>query len=206
MRLEDPGAKLKRLHEAAERISANLVELEIDSSRQLLEASALVGESALRWSTASAALTELWRRHGLLEASLERADKLRGTRRADELSSLLDGPSIELARVDVPLSERTLLGSSQTTDRCSPDELIAGMSAAFDEVKTVVAQIGTAWETLIPKLDGARRRLQEIKLLADELGNAGQREVDPATRALDTLSTRVTRDPLSVVPTDLLCA
>jgi hypothetical protein len=55
--MSDLDLKLRRLNEASERVSANLVELEIDSSRQLLEASALEGESAARWAEASAALT-----------------------------------------------------------------------------------------------------------------------------------------------------
>jgi len=96
--------KLQALHEAAERISANLVELELDSSRQLLEASALEGVSAGRWSTASAALTEPWRRPGLLEELLQRADQLHACRHAAELRSVLDGQSIELTSSDVPLA------------------------------------------------------------------------------------------------------
>ena len=37
--------ELNRLQAASERVAANLVELEIDSGRQLLEASTLTGES-----------------------------------------------------------------------------------------------------------------------------------------------------------------
>ncbi|MBV8431856.1 MAG: hypothetical protein JO244_11865, partial [Solirubrobacterales bacterium] len=57
----DPNTRLRQLHVASERISNNLVELEIDPTRQLLEASRLDGGSAERWSATSAALTELWR-------------------------------------------------------------------------------------------------------------------------------------------------
>src|SRR5436305_8541954 len=138
----EPDARLRALREAAERISSNLVELELDSSRQLLAASTLEGESAARWSKANAALTELWRRHGLLEELLQRAERLPGSRRAGELRALLDGASIELATADIPLAQRSLLGSPHTAERCSPDQLLAGMSAAFDEVKLVIAAIG----------------------------------------------------------------
>jgi hypothetical protein len=203
MRLDDLDHELQLLHEAAERISANLVELEIDSSRQLLEASTLEGESAARWSAASDALTELWRRQGLLEGLLERADKLRGSRRADELRSLLDGHSIELTSATVPLAERDLLGSPQVAERCSPRELLSTMSSSFDEVKTVVAQIGGAWETLVPKLDAARRLLQEANRLAEELGESGSHELESASQALSALSDSVTSDPLSVAADDV---
>jgi hypothetical protein len=203
MKLDDPDRKLEQLREAAERISANLVDLEIDSSRQLLEASTLEGESAARWSAASTALTELWRRHELLEGLLQRADKLGGSRRADELRSLLQGPSVELASSDVPLAERDLLGALQEADRCSADELLSSMSAAFDEVKMVVARIGGAWETLIPKLDRARRLRQEASTLAEDVSESGARDLESASQRLDALSAAITADPLAVAANDV---
>ena len=77
MRTEHIDRRLADLHQACEHISANLVDLEIDSGRQLLDATRLEGQSAARWATASRALTELWRRHGLLESLLNQADELR---------------------------------------------------------------------------------------------------------------------------------
>src|SRR5262249_29851603 len=148
MKPNDLDRELARLQEANERVGANLVELEIDSSRQLLEAAPLTGESAARWSAASAALTDLWEWRGLLERWLARAEELRRSpRRASELEALVDSPSIELARSQVPLAERDLLGSSEVTVRCTADELLARMSRSFDEVKTAVARFGQAWDT-----------------------------------------------------------
>jgi hypothetical protein len=194
----DAHRELELLHEAAERISANLVELEIDSSRQLLEASRLEGKSAERWSATSAALTELWRRNALLEELLAQADKLRGGRHSGELQALLEGASIELSSAAVPLAQRELLGGAQVAERCSPRQLLASMSAAFDEVKTVVAQIGGAWETLVPELDAARRLLQECRRLTEELGESARRDLESADQTLNRLASAVTADPLSV--------
>jgi hypothetical protein len=202
----EPDARLGALHEAAERISANLVELELDSSRQLLEASALQGESAARWSAANAQLTELWRRHGLLEELLQRADELQSASRAGELRSLVQGASIELASTDVPLAERSLLGTAQETQRCTPDALLKSMSAAFDEVKLVVSAIGQAWEALIPRLDAGRRIGHESVGLADEVGESGRRDLRAAEAELDRLQKSVTTDPLSVGPAEIEAA
>jgi hypothetical protein len=113
MRAFDPATKLDELHDACERISANLVDLEIDSGRQLLDAGTLEGRSAARWGEATTALTELWREHGLLQELLRVADELRGARHADDLAELLSGRSIGLAIADVPIAERQLPGSSQ---------------------------------------------------------------------------------------------
>ncbi len=173
MKLDDVDPELERLREASERVSANLVELEIDSSRQLLEARTLTGESAARWSAASAALTDLWEWRGLLERFLEQAQELRRSpRRANELQSFISGPSIELARSQVPLAERDLLGSSEVTVRCTAGELLERMSRAFDDVKTVVAEFGRAWDALTPRLTAARGVLDQTQALAASLGES----------------------------------
>jgi hypothetical protein len=200
MKSAHPDQRLQQLRGSTERISANLIELELDSSRQLLEATPLEGESAARWQRANSALTELWRCHGLLEDLLKRAEKQTGS---GELRALLEGPSIELASADVPLAERTLLGTAQATERCSPEELIRRMSTAFDEVKTVVSRFGQAWEALIPRLESTGRLLEETRRLAGELGDSRHGELDEAAKTLAALRSQVTTDPISVRCTDL---
>ena len=170
MSRDDPIGELTRLQEASDRVAANLVELEIDSSRQLLDVSTLTGRSADRWSEASAALTDLWRWQGQLKQLLERADKLRGPWRSNELRSLLVGQSIELTRSEVPLAERDLLGSSEVTIRCTADELLERMSRAFDEAKTVVAEFGEAWSALTPRVTAAQAALDGAQAIATGLG------------------------------------
>lgn len=178
MNRDDLDRELTRLQEASQRIAGNLVELEMDSSRQLLEASALTGASAGRWAAASAALTDLWAWRALLDDLLERAEKLRASRRhADELRSLLTGPSIELTRSPVPLAERDLLGSAESTTRCTPDELIARMSSAFDEVKTALAEFGATWNMLDAGLADARSRLANLTTVIQEAQAAHEQVV-----------------------------
>jgi hypothetical protein len=200
---EDLDRSLERLHQDAGRISTNLVELEIDPTRQRVEASTLEGETAARREAANAALIELWRRHELLEGLLRRADKLRGSRRADELRRLLDERSIELATSEIPLGERDLLGNSQAAQRCSAEELLASMSAAFDQIKTVISRIDQAWGAMIPKLERGRQLLQGARRLADELAEPRPGELESASKALGALSGCVAKDPLSVDASDV---
>ena len=200
MKLDDLDRELERLRETSERVAANLVELEIDSSRQLLETSTLSGESAARWSSASAALTDLWEWRGLLERFLERSQELRRARRADELRSLISGPSIELARSQIPLAERDLLGSSEVAVRCTADQLLERMSDAFDGVKTVVAQFGEAWNTLTPRVTAAREMLDRTRALAALIGESDRTDLIEAADRLARLSAALTSDPLSVAP------
>jgi ABC-type transporter Mla subunit MlaD len=201
MKLDEARQELQRVRAASERVSANLVELEIDSSRQLLEARKLTGESATRWSAASAALTKLWEWRGLLDGFLGHAEELsRGGRRMRELEPLLVTPSIELARSPVPLAERELLGSSEVTVRCTPDQLLERMSAAFDGVKTVVAEFGRAWDTLTPRLAAARGLLDQVQAIAASSGESGRTDLDEASDRLTRLGAALTSDPLSVAP------
>jgi hypothetical protein len=203
MSRDDPTHELARLHEASDRIAANLVELEIDSSRQLLDVSTLTGRSAECWSQASAALTDLWRWQGQLKQLLERAEKLRSPWRANELRSLLDGESIELTRSDVPLAERDLLGSSEVTVHCTAEELLERMSLAFDQVKTVVARFGDAWNALTPRVTAAQTALDEAQELAAGLDERHRRDLDEAAPAVAGLVTAASVDPLSTAPRDL---
>ena len=165
--------------------------------------SALTGRSADRWARASAALTDLWGWQGQLKQLLERAEKLRGPWRANELRSLLDGESIELTRSEVPLAERDLLGSAEITVRCTPEQLLARMSGAFDEVKTVVAGFGEAWGALTPRVTAAQEALEQAEALAAGLGEAHRRDLDDAALQTARLATSASSDPLATAPGEL---
>ena len=208
MNLAELDTTQKQLAQATERIRQNLVELELDPGRELLQGAPLEGRTAAAWSAANAELSELWRQHGQLEALLERAGELRSARRIrpeqlEELGELLEGQSIELSTSAVPMAERALLESAEQTQRCSPAELLERMSRAFDRVKTVVGEIGGAWEALVPRLDGARRLLLDTRHLAEELGEPGRPDLEQAGQRVGALGAAVTADPLSIASTDL---
>ncbi len=137
MSLQEIDSTLQRLRAAAEAIGANLIEVELDPNHGLLDSSTLEGESATRWGEASMTLAQLWQWHALLEQLLDRAAQLRGTRprlpakRLEELRELLEGASIELSSVHVPLEQRDLLGGTQAALRCTPEELLERSSASI---------------------------------------------------------------------------
>jgi hypothetical protein len=195
MRSGDCDQRLAELHRAADQVSANLVELEIDSGRQLLDASELEGETAARWTESNATLVELWRRHGLLEGFLGQADGLRGAKRSERLQAMLDGASIQLASTEVPLAQRTLLGSADQAQRCSPAELLRAMSEQFEAVKATLIEISAAWDRLLPRCDRARGLLQEARRQAAELGE-GHAELEPVAQQIEAAARSVSGDPL----------
>jgi hypothetical protein len=204
MSLQEIDSTLQRLRGAAEAIGANLLEVELDPNRALLDSSTLEGESATRWSEASTTLAQLWQWHALLEQLLDRAVGLRGARprlpakRMEELRELLEGASIELSSEQVPLEQRDLLGGAQAALRCTPDELLERSSAAFDQAKTVLAAAGNAWDALLPSLHAARATLQASAELGRALGESEPPDLDRARERLFELTENLSKDPLSV--------
>jgi hypothetical protein len=202
MRSDEPVQRLAELYRTADQVKASLVELEIDSGHQLLDTSELEGETAARWSEANATLTELWRRHELLESFLEQADVLRGPKRFERLQELLNGASIELGSAEVPLAQRTLLGRTDLSQRCSPAELLATMSDQFEAVKATLIEISDVWDRLLPQLDQARVLLRAARQQAEELGE-GEAEIEPVAHQLEAAGRIVTHDPLQARSDDL---
>jgi len=209
MSVHDIDSKLQRLRGAAEAVGANLLEVELDPNRSLLDASGLEGESAARWVEASATLAQLWQWHAQLEQLLDRAAQLRGSRprlaagRLEEVRELLEGASIELSSEHVPLEQRDLLGGPDAALRCTPDELLERSSAAFDQAKTVLAALGNAWDVLLPRLHDVRTTLQESAELACTLGEGEPPGLACARDRLSELAQKLSKDPLSVSGEDV---
>lgn len=208
MTIEEIDSTIHLLRDAAEQISANLLELELDPNRKLLEATELQGESATRWAQASASVALLWQWYSLLDGLLDRAIGLRGTRtglpdsQLAELRALLEGASIEFSSEQVPLEERALFAGSQAR-HCTAHELLARMSVEFDQSKTVLAAIGRAWDTFVPRMSAARAALDESAQLALALGDGEPSELDLARRRLTELAGALSKDPLSVSAGDI---
>lgn len=209
MTLAECDRTLRRLSGAAEQIRDNLLDIELDPRRGLLDGSRLEGESAKRWATTSAALLQLWEWHGVLVAHLERAVKLRGTRTRLrpqlllELSGLIEGASIEYAGLDLPLARGHRSAGSRATGSVRPDELVERLSAGVYEAKAVLAQVGTAWDGFTPPLRRMGEMVRENSELCRQLGETEPQELTLARQGLTRLHEEVARDPLSVEPGDI---
>lgn len=203
MALADIDTTLTELRAASERVGANLLELELDPGRDLLEQVALEGESAARWSQASTTLLELWRRHELLQDLLQRAAAVRGGRgrlpadRLAELEELLRGRSIVVSTGPVAPERRALLDTSRASRRCTPRELLAQMAAAFDEATATLAALTAPWDALAPRLAHAGAALREA---TERAAGAEPDALAGARRRHAELSALLAHDPLAVAP------
>ena len=198
MTLDEIDRTLARFHEAAERMTANLVELDSDPNRKLLDKASSTGVTADRWAPAAEALTQLWQWFSQFKDLLARADQLRGNKKLPELSELLGGQSIELSRDQVLLAERGLFGPSETSIHCSPDDLLNRMSDAFDKAKAVISATGQVWAALLPRLEQTQSELTRVEQLAAGLGENHLPELQPVRDGLKRIADTLASDPLAL--------
>jgi hypothetical protein len=168
--------ELARLRAAVSRVSANLLDLEAEPARELLEAIDLDGETAQRWSQSRTTLAGLFTSCAALSSLLDAVASERSSwnlataSRVDRLGTMLLGRSIERSSTPLPIGDRTLLAESNVVDRCTPDELLRIMSIEFDGVKDVVMAAAERWNELPVRLRAGRQRLEGLVHLVAESG------------------------------------
>jgi hypothetical protein len=195
MTLADLDRDLERYRSAADTVSVNLLELDGDPNRQLLETAPLTGTTAREWADARSALASVWDWFARFTSFLDRAAELRvspRTRLAPErersLADFLSQASIELGSDEVPLRDRDLLQQRRATTHCTADELLDLMSNAFARAREVVGRVGTAWDELAPRIARARAALTDVDAAAHAT----------VSRQIDALADALVTDPLAV--------
>ena len=193
--------ELARFRSAADAVGANLLELDSDPNRQLLDTAPLTGVTGAAWAEARTALTSVWDWFARFTTFLDAAAELRDSPRTRlpagrerQLADFLTDASIEVSCEDIPLRDRDLLQPRQATNRCTADELLALMTDAFARARDVVTRVATAWDDLVPRLAEARARL---------VGLPKGTEVKGFHDRLDALSDALIADPLSVQTDDV---
>jgi hypothetical protein len=203
MSLLELDQERERLVVTSEHIGANLMELQRDPTREMLDLAVLDGATAGRWSDAAQSSDQLWSWYAKLNAVLEEAKSLRGTRRSlsaaqeTELRDLIMGPSIELSDSTVPIHLRQLDNARRSSTRCTPDELIEMMTRAFNELRDVIAATQIAWDQLVPRVADARARLDDIANEPRGLDSELAPELARLRPKLDELGRALMSDPMS---------
>ena len=203
MSLLELDQERERLVVTSEHIGANLMELQRDPTREMLDLAILDGATASRWAAASQSAEQLWTWFTKLTVLLDEANRLRGTRRSlsatqeAELRTLLTGPSIELSDTTVPIHLRRLDDARRASTRCTPDELIEMMTAAFNDVRDIVAATQFAWDQLVPRVAGARVLLDNIAKEPRGLDGEIAPELARLRPVLDELGRTLMADPVA---------
>jgi hypothetical protein len=151
MTREQAAATVASVTAERDGIEANLLDLDDSFGKRLLAGAPLVGESKRRWESAAADLTTLWEIFPAYTAVVNRAaDMLTAGRhlsgaRLAELSALLSGAPVRVARERGPLEDRDLAasGHSDLTLAAAVHE----MQQAFARVAEVVHAAESVWNT-----------------------------------------------------------
>ncbi|APA98034.1 hypothetical protein [Nocardia seriolae] len=178
-----------------ETIAATLVELDKHPGLVLLRRFPPTGVTEARWAPARAALESMWEDFGRLGTVLDRAKAARARRRLDafdreELTRLLRGQPIEVARHTIPMSQRSLSGPREQVELIGITEMLDRMRAAFPTVVTVLDAVETV----------NNRVMSDIAPLLTELDRLGGTlpELRSLTDDIDALATDVATDPLAL--------
>lgn len=204
MNLDDLDRRLSSYLGAIDSMSTNLVELDQDPNRKLLAGATLTGLTAARWGNATEDFASMWAWFSQFKDLVTQAQQIRGgkPRLAPEqvapLEQLLEGPCVELATEQAPVAERQLLGPTQTTVRCTLDDLLQRMSQVYEKVNAVTVATGQAWDEVLPRLQAGTTELNRLSELARSLGETHTPELQQARVELDRLSSSLATDPLAV--------
>jgi len=201
--------RIEELRTVVDRTTANLVELESDMTRQLLETStALSGATAAAWSDASRRHADLWRGQFALENLLAKISEERGSKRSPaqavlvRLDELLEKPCIELPR-SVRDGRPSLTEGPVPTIVVSVEDALAHMSADYDIVAGLVATVATVWGESTERLHGCAARVAELETRVQEQRMRAPRELQSIGRRVAELGATSRRDPLALDPDTL---
>jgi hypothetical protein len=182
-------------------LQANLLELDGSFGKRMLAGASLTGESKPRWEAAAADLATLWEIFTAYAAVVDKAAELAAARRPsdqelEQISTMLNGPSVELAR-PVPLARRELTETGRS--RITLGVAVQDMKRAFASVADVVAAAETVWNETA---DGLSEIGTELEAAKEQAAGLGEAEVTGALAAagdeLARLRALISSDPLAL--------
>jgi hypothetical protein len=190
---------------ARDAIQANLLELDGSFARRVLDGAPLTGQTRQRWDEASATLASLWETYMAYSAVVDRVAELGGVgtvgRRPSkkdlpELTELLTGTSVRLARVPMPLARRDLAdaGMRELTLGAS----VEAMRKAFTQVAEVTSAVEAVWAQVGSRLDAVGEELSRVRPQVAGLGDEIKAAFDDAGSSLDSLRAGMNADPLAL--------
>ena len=179
-------------------VADNLLELQGDTTYQLLAGAGgvaqmpLTGETAVRVLPSLRAMQLLFQHFGLLQEWVDRIAQMRAQVRpmfgreqaVREMEAVLRGASIKMPVELVPLEQRTLLSGPRSAPGVRPEELLARMVQAYADARDAVLLVTGTWDVLAVEVDAAERELRRLQ---------GGRDVE---MLLDGVRRRVQGDPL----------
>jgi hypothetical protein len=183
-------------------IQANLMDLDASFGKRLLAGAKLAGETKRRWEAATAAMTTLWETFSAYSAVVDRAaailadgSRVTGPKLA-ELTTLLNGSSVRLARASSAVARGDLTGKAET--EVTPTAAVREMRRAFADVADLVAAAENVWNAIADQLQQVAADLAAARQRTDGLADPGLTEaLTQAEAELGQLRDLLNADPLA---------
>jgi len=202
--LSEVDRRVAALRTTVERATANLVALDDDVTRRLLDSShVLSGATASAWADASGRLARLWGGQLALQALLDRVDHLRGTRRSlppaalQAVGEVLDGMSVQMPRL-AGEGRRALTEGPESADPCTIDAAVETMSKDYDVVSEVVTAVARVWGDVVNRLEGLAATLALLEEPAGRQRVTQPNELRALRQRLDEATRTARSDPLAL--------
>jgi hypothetical protein len=210
--LEGIDRRIGELDAAVQHMGDNLVALDEDVTRQMLEAStALTGRTAQAWGLGDQQIAEVWRGQVALRDHLVTITEIRGTKAnvskatLGRLNNLLDGEAVTVADPDNVKGQRSLTTGENPTFVCTIAQLIEQMSAGYDSVMALLSAVGTAWTEALPRLAELETQVERLEAAVSATGARPPNDLARARRELSEAQAVALGDPLSL-STDMLAS
>lgn len=168
-------------------IQQNLLDLDGSFGKRLLAGATLTGVTKQRWDAAAADLTTLWETFTAYSAAVDRAAEiLAGLRRSPgpqltEITSLLNGPSVQLNHPSSALARGDLTSSGVTTVTLAA--AVRDMKRAFKAVADVVSAAEAVWNEAADKLQQIETDLMSAR---QQAGGVADETLTGALTAAET--------------------
>ena len=202
MTRDQAAAAVKAAASERDNIQANLLDLDGSFGKRMLAGAKLAGQTQQRWSATEAQLAALWETFSAYSAVVDRAGEIVASfgrspgSKLDEVSALLTGPSVRLARA-TPLAQRQLTTGASTdlTLRAA----VAEMKRTYADASALCATAETIWTEIADGLQQAGASLEDAKrksagLADDALAGA----LTAAGTSLAQLRETLNTDPLAL--------
>jgi len=181
-------------------IQQNLLDVDASFGKRLLAGAELSGQTKQRWDEAAAVLAGLWELYSDYSAVIDRASEMMtrrlGASELAEITALMTGPSIQLAR-PTPLARRDVADSGH--QQLTLASAVTHMRRAFAIVTAVVSAAEQVWNEVAGKLDELGTELGHATSLAASLGDkALTGELAAAQAELVRLREVLNSDPLAM--------
>ena len=158
-------------------IQANLLDLDGSFGKRMLEGAKLTGMSKQRWESAAADLATLWDIFTAYAAVVDKAAELLASSRRlgnpelAQITSMLNGPSVELTRAPAPLARRDLTDRGRAVLTLAA--AVAEMKRAFASVTEVVTAAENVWNETADGLSEIGTAIDAANKQAAGLGDDG---------------------------------